>query len=66
MRLEWSGVPTRNIGGKAVVKPLTAGVPSGRTCCVVLGIIRGVRSLKLPDPLRPVPTRIDNGVNFDI
>ncbi|KAB8108253.1 hypothetical protein EE612_043746 [Oryza sativa] len=36
-------------------KPLTAGVPGGRTRRAVLGIIRKVRSLELSDPRTPSP-----------
>jgi len=51
--------PARNTGGKAAAKPLTAGVPGGRTRRAVLGIIRRVRSLELSDPPRPVPASND-------
>nr|CAB3480781.1 unnamed protein product [Digitaria exilis]CAB3502493.1 unnamed protein product [Digitaria exilis] len=50
--------PVRN---KTAAKPLTAGVPGGRTRRAVLGIIRSVRSLELSDPPRPVPARDDDG-----
>lgn len=49
--------PSRNTGAKTAAKPLTAGVPGGRTRRAVLGIIRRVRSLELSDPPSPVPAR---------
>uniref|UniRef100_A0A0E0LU69 CRM domain-containing protein n=1 Tax=Oryza punctata TaxID=4537 RepID=A0A0E0LU69_ORYPU len=45
----------RNPGSSSAAKPLTAGVPGGRTRRAVLGIIRKVRSLELSDPRRPSP-----------
>ncbi|CAO2163584.1 unnamed protein product [Urochloa humidicola] len=54
--------PARTAAGKAktTAKPLTAGVPGGRTRRAVLGIIRRVRSLELSDPPSPVPARRNN------
>ncbi|CAL4998261.1 unnamed protein product [Urochloa decumbens] len=54
--------PARTAGGKTktAAKPLTAGVPGGRTRRAVLGIIRRVRSLELSDPPSPVPARRNN------
>ncbi|KAJ1268237.1 hypothetical protein BS78_07G120700 [Paspalum vaginatum] len=40
---------------KTTAKPLTAGVPGGRTRRAVFGIIRRVRSLELADPPSPAP-----------
>ncbi|XP_062192068.1 chloroplastic group IIA intron splicing facilitator CRS1, chloroplastic isoform X2 [Phragmites australis] len=48
-------------------KPLTAGVPGGRTRRAVLGIIRRVRSLELSYPPSPIPTRnADAAVPFHL
>ncbi|RCV30800.1 hypothetical protein SETIT_6G124900v2 [Setaria italica] len=52
--------PARNTGSKTAAKPLTAGVPGGRTRRAVLGIIRRVRSLELSDPPGPVPAPARN------
>uniref|UniRef100_A0A0D9X756 CRM domain-containing protein n=1 Tax=Leersia perrieri TaxID=77586 RepID=A0A0D9X756_9ORYZ len=52
--------PPRNNPGSA--KPLTAGVPGGRTRRAVLGIIRKVRSLELSDPRTPTPNRISSSI----
>ncbi|KAL6843224.1 hypothetical protein ACP4OV_026937 [Aristida adscensionis] len=53
-----SARPPRNAGPPPKAKPLTAGVPGGRTRRAVLGIIRRVRSLELSDPPKnPVPAR---------
>ncbi|TVU06455.1 hypothetical protein EJB05_49672, partial [Eragrostis curvula] len=49
--------PPRNAGPPSKAKPLTAGVPGGRTRRAVLGIIRRVLSLELSDPPSPVPKR---------
>nr|CAB3482778.1 unnamed protein product [Digitaria exilis] len=54
--------PARN---KTAAKPLTAGVPGGRTRRAVLGIIRRVRSLELSDPPRPGSARGSNDVDDD-
>ncbi|XP_006660084.3 chloroplastic group IIA intron splicing facilitator CRS1, chloroplastic [Oryza brachyantha] len=47
--------PGKPGSGSSSARPLTAGVPGGRTRRAVLGIIRKVRSLELSDPRRPSP-----------
>jgi RNA-binding protein YhbY len=59
--------PPRNAGPSIKAKPLTAGIPGGRTHRAVLGIIRHVRSLELSDPPSPVPKRnVDAPVAFHL
>ncbi|KAL5232549.1 hypothetical protein ABZP36_031325 [Zizania latifolia] len=46
--------PPRKPSSSSSARPLTAGVPGGRTRRAVLGIIRKVRSLELSEPRTPI------------